>query len=200
MYINLLSYEHQRRQVIRTRVRQWMLAWLAIMPLLITAGCWQWVRYRDSTRQLVDIQHKYAPLEQLNQENELLTTRLAELRQREQLVLDLDDQLSVVELLGHVSQAAAVSGGAVSVRHFTVAHGPSSETRNSTSTSRAAPVNALSRGILTLQGIGVDNASVAQFVSQLRASEAFLQVHLSSAAPVKVSGREARNYQLQCTF
>lgn len=200
MYINLLSLEHQRRQVVQTRVWQWALVWVAAMPILFAVGCWQWNRYRESARKLAGVQQQHAPLERVKQENEELTARLAMLRQREQLVLELAEGLSVVDLLGQVSQAAAASGGGVSVRHFAVVPDSGNEPRRAAGGGRSSARSTPSRGMLTLQGVGVDNASVAEFVSQLRDSTAFTNVHLTSTAPVMVNSREARNYQLQCTY
>ncbi|MCA9202781.1 MAG: PilN domain-containing protein [Planctomycetales bacterium] len=193
MYINLLSQEYQRRQIVRARTRQWVVVWLILLPVFSAGGLMEWSRYQASVTELATAEARYAPLVELQDHNDALRSQLNMLRQREQLVLEASGRRSLLDVLGYVSRAAADADDRLCVQQLLV--GGTKQRLGATNDSAGEPL-----GVVTMQGVGMDNTAVSHFVNGLRSTQAFRQVQLKSTTPTEVAELSVRGYVVECTY
>lgn len=190
-YLNMLPQSYHRQWLLRRRLWQWASLW-GLFLLIATALFW--VRYQEHqvlTTRLRVLENDYAPIKQL--QDRLISCRkeLADVQHRETLALRLSDRRSMLTLLGLVTRAAHSCEGQVSIHQF-VLGAKKRGIRNCAGESM--------RRTLTLEGLGVNNLSIARFAAALRMSNAFCQVQLKSTAQKRIGSVSARSYSLECTF
>ena len=184
-YLNLMPMNYRRRNLIRRSLRQWAAIWLLALFVLSLLAWTQWSQYQSGLARLDSRHREYAPIQELTSEAEVLQDRINQLQQREALSLSLADERSMLSLIGVLSGAANASGGQVAIRSLKF------ERRGD------GPTQANS---ITLQGVAVDDFSVARFSARLRDEKAFSRVELKSTGDTVVGQHEARTYSLECSF
>ena len=195
--LNMLPESFLRPRAIRLRLLQWCVIWGVAGAVVGNISEWKkHVPYEARLAQLQAREREYTPLKELQAEVAAMDAQIADLQSREALVLHLADQLPDLTLVGIVSRAARHGGGSVCVRQFSLVRKPMAETPARQGVS-AGPKD---RRVLTLQGVGVNNLSVARFVAALRDPEVFNGVELKSADIQESGGTQACSYVLECVF
>jgi len=194
-YLNLMPQGLQRRELIRARVRQWSIVWVVAGALAVTVGSIQWTRLGSARSRVLGLQKEYAPVETLQKDNTSIRSQIEELQQREKITLEIADERPVLTLLGSVSRAARECEGNVCVQKLSL-----KPARAAGGSRRLNSAETDVQRRLTLNGLGVDNLSVARFVAALRDTGVFSQVDLKSTEATTVNTVQARTYHLECTF
>jgi hypothetical protein len=184
-HLNLMPMPYRRRNLIRRCLRRWSLVWLLAVFVLSLLAWTQWSQYRSGVVRLESRLREYAPIQELADETEQIQKRLGELQQREALSLSLADERSMLSLLGVLSHAAKSSGGQIAIAGLRFERrGDRPQQKNS----------------VTLNGVAVDDFSVARFAAELREANAFSRVELKSTGDATVGKRNARTYSLECSY
>jgi len=164
-FINLLPVSFRRRQMAQSRTRQWICLW-SIGMLLMSGYAWTQVQtYNSSRHELAMRREQFRPIEKMERDADDLQNQIDDLKKRELLALKIANDRPLVQLVGLVSQTAKKSGGIV-VHKFEI----------STAQSDSDP----QRRTLTMEGLGMDGASVTRFLKGLRDSKMFVRVDLNS--------------------
>lgn len=221
-HLNLLPWRLRCRMLLRRRIRQWAVSWMILVVVTTGLGLWNWRSLGDAERDRDTWARRAVTIQSIHNENEALQRQVAALRERFQKYGHLESEQLGYQLLATISQTAA-SGSPGS------AGGNSGETTNETrkqssiqiqklvfkqtevqekvADAKAAAKNAKTppkmRTVRTvsLTGVATNNLAVAQFVSSLRDSGAFLTVDLKSSQGNKLaSAAESRAYQVECSF
>ena len=195
--LNLLPYTLRRRQIVRLRFRQWCFIWAAAAA--IASGIVYWTQYASCQSCLADLQmleRKYAPLKKMETELNSMRAQMDDLQKRETLALSLADDVPDLTLLGTISRAAYQSNGSVYVKQWILDRKTTPQRHDKNSVVEAPKRS----GMLTLQGAGIDNLSVARFVAALRDSGVFDVVELKSTGMQATRNTEARGYLVECMF
>jgi len=190
--LNLIPMKSLRRQTIRRALRQWMIISAVTLVGVSAVAWWKWNQTNDKQRLLQAAQLQYAPLKKLEEETDSLRKDSVSLEQRERLALELSQKRSMLTLLGQLSLAASNAGGDVNVNQLEM----ETETRPGETDEEAATLESK----LTLRGIGVDDVAIARFVAQLRDSQLFYDVQLTSTGSNKVGDIESKLYTVECAF
>jgi hypothetical protein len=195
--LNLLPYALRRRELVRLRLSQWCCIWAVAAVLAGSFFYWgEYVPLQACKERLQARQREYAPVKKLQTELETMHVQLQDLQKREALALSLAEDVPVIALLGVTSRAARQSDASVYVSQMSLDR---KAMPVSTDSDRASPGHE-PRGVLTLQGAGVDNLSVARFVAALRDSGTFDTVELKSTGVEVMGGTEARSYTVECVY
>ena len=187
-HLNLLPYGVRRRQLIAERLRQWCVVWLAAGGLVAGAAWWEYSRGKFERERLASLERRYVPLKELQAKTEQLRVKIDELREREDLALRIAEERPMAVLLAILSQAALECDGNVCVTSLVLA--PAAAQKQA-----AAP-----RRVLQLEGLGVDNLSVARFAAALRDANVFADVRLKSSIETRVADADAVSYKLDCAW
>jgi hypothetical protein len=190
MHLNMLPIQYRRRQVLNLRLRQWSLVWGAALAMALALGWFQCSDCRRMSSDLELLEAKYNRVKDVQTRFETAQAELQELEQRESLVLELSQRRPMLSLLGILSRAARQCGGNVSVTHI-----------NWNADRHDAPADAQDelQPLLTLQGVGLSNLYVAQFVSALKDNEILCDVTLKSTEKQVINGKVAHGYHMECT-
>ncbi len=191
-HINLLSQSFRRRQLLFRRLKQWLIVGLCAVACGSLIGWSKWRNLQAQKVKLDFLTHENDPFKKMQSEIGAIKTQINELQQREAIVLELADEQSMLSLMGIVSQAAEVCEGSVTIRKLHV------ERNQGIRSGKAGTFR-----ILTLEGVGSDNISVARFARALRESNAFDDVQLRSSAlrlNQQQDDPDQRSYTLECVF
>ncbi|MEM7455374.1 MAG: PilN domain-containing protein [Planctomycetota bacterium] len=188
-HLNLLPEEALRRQLIRRQARRWILIYLVFFLMAGGILTHSFTESRRSGTELEAAQRRFTPVNEMIQESEFFTGEIETLQRRESLALELSRNRSFLTLLGTLSNAAAECEDNVNVQSLVF------QPNQNTSGQSAA-----SKYELTLQGIGIDNLTVARFELELRNSGLFNNVELTSTGATKVGDHDAFMYTLVCHF
>ena len=116
-HANLLPYTDRRHLLVRKRLHQWLPVWLVVF-LMGTIICGrQYFALAEQQRKLADLQAQELPLRQRMESVSRIRQRLGELQQRESLLMTHNSSGHPLQLMGMISQGAAlVDGGLVITR------------------------------------------------------------------------------------
>jgi hypothetical protein len=128
-------------------------------------------------RQLVDMRHE-----------------LAELQQLEQVATELEHQRPALFLLGLLSEIGEQTGGKLRITKLELTGLQQFDPANRNDTAGAG-----GSGVL-ISGVSLDNQSVAKLQSGLWESAFFSEVELVKSTESGEEGRLMREYQLRCQF
>lgn len=190
--LNLIPMKSLRRQEIRRVFRQWLVLSAITVVGVSAVAWWTWNQSNDKQRLLQAAQQQYAPLKKLEEETESLRNESISLEQRERLALELSQKRSMLTLLGQLSFATKRAGGDVNINQMEM----ETEARPAQTDEEMATMESK----LTLRGVGVDDVAIARFVAQLRDSQLFYDVHLTSTGSNKVGDIESKLYTVECAF
>lgn len=185
-HLNLLPQPFRRRQLFRTRLRQWTLTFMAASVL---AGWWCWSAWANVSRQnaiVRALESQYGPNEEIDEKIAAAEQQIAQLKHQERLSGQLAHQKSVVSLLGLLGKAREAARKRVCVLSLQM--------------SRAVDSTGSPRHTLLLQGAGVDALDVSAFSAALIDTKAFEQIDLESIEERQIGGVAFSGYQLQCRY
>ena len=191
MHLNMLPVRYRRQQLLVRRLRQWAPVWIATLFVAAGIGWFQASECRSLSMQLRSYEGRLAQVKQSQSDLAAMRSELEGLRGREALVLELSEQRPVLTLLGLVSRAARECDGNVFVTRL--AFGTDATTRN-------RQENPDQAGVLTLEGVGLDNLSIARFAAAIRSNDIFQDVKLRSTGEQTIEGKLARSYIIECAF
>lgn len=203
--LNLLPFEYRVRELVRRRLLQWSLVWVACA---VTAfGVW-WLkqsRCRAAGQALEAAERSYLPLERLIRESETMRTELEQLHAKGTVLGRLLDERPVLTLIGLTSQSARQCNGRLVVRNmlFERREEPldiddrKAKTRQNDK-SESATEKTETWALVTLKGEAADNVAVAQFVVSLRDSGLFRRVELKSSVGKSSADEKLRSYLVVC--
>ncbi len=190
-HLNLLPYDHLRRELMRRRACQWSIVTGGTLVLVLTMGWIQRASYTTMSNQLKSLEVAYEPIQQLKTESVVLRKKLAESRQREAITLRLAVHQPVLTVLGIVSAAAKHCDGHVAVNTLAM-------TRQDTTNRHVQ--NRPGSNIVTLDGIADDDAAIARFADALRIGHVFKQVSLRKTGNHEISAVKVRSYSIECSY
>ena len=196
-YANLLPEDYRRRRLLRRRVLQWALVWGIAMAAALPLWGVQTQRLLSDQQQLRQRRETYEPTKAMLLEIPRMQSEMQELSQRDVMVRKFTDDHPPLAALGMVSQAAASCTGKVRIFQLIVDRPPTSTAAESKDAAQA-PVAKPS--MVTLQGTGVDNQSVAKFVVNLRQSQAFHRVDLKSSVRGRLALSDVQRFVVECEF
>jgi hypothetical protein len=218
-HLNLLPWRLRCRMLLRRRIRQWAVLWMILVVVTTGLGLWSWQSLGDAERDRDTWARRAVTIQSIHNENEALQRQVAALRERFQKYGHLESEQLGYQLLATISQTAASgSAGGNSGETANDARKQSSiqiqklvfkqtEVQEKVADAKTATKNAKTppkmRTVRTvsLTGVATNNLAVAQFVSSLRDSGAFLTVDLKSSQGNKLaSATDSRAYQVECSF
>jgi len=175
--INLLPIRQLKK---RAKARNQIISFitlLAFLGLILGAvGFLQSARISSVEKSIVELKKKrqeFAPI-------------LAEIKRFEQAKKDLDNKISVIKKLKSDSSKTV---------HIL------DEVANSVDSKRMWLKSLKQQGdSLSLDGVALDNRTIAQFMDTLKDSPYIAAVNLSTASLIKVSGRDLKSFKLACSI
>lgn len=194
MHLNLLPFDHLRRELIHRRVRQWGVVWCAAIAGLLVYGWLERTDYDRLTRRLEAVNVEYAPVQQMKTEIGVLQGKLHEIQVRESIMLRLAEQRPVLTILGVIANAAKTCDGSVSATNVQLT------THAATNAKARQPTGSEQDNQVSIDGVADNDAAIARFATELRAATIFDQVSLREAADQETSGIKVRRYRIQCNY
>jgi hypothetical protein len=191
-HLNLLPFSVRRNQLIKRALRQWVLAGSIAAAITAFAIWWRWNEAKQQQIALDAVMRQYAPLKKLEEESQHIESEVESLQNRERLALDLAQNRSLLTLIEQLSRAAKRCDGKVNINHLVM----DANVRSA----RQDGEGDLSQSKLTLRGMGIDDVTIAQFVAELRDSNLFENVQLTSTGSATINDREAKIYTLECVY
>lgn len=185
--INLLPMKFRRRQLVTQIAKSWLFLY-GFAALLIMVGAW-WTWNQNSAQKIVlnAVKLQYAPVERLVSESERYRAETESMQQRERLALELSRHRSILALMGRLSISAKNCDGKVSIKEMIL-------------DSELGLKDEPAQSKLTLTGVGTDDVAIAHFVAELRDSEMFESVQLTSSGSTVIEDYESKLYSLECTY
>jgi len=180
--LNLMTEQARRAAMLKESKRFWTRVLSGTAVLLACAGFGMWWQGSADSRRLATLEMRYAPVQTLQAECELMETQIKALRDAQQLVLQLVDTQPTVTLLGTLASATADTEGRIFVKQLDLEQ----------------PSNAAGPRLAVVIGVGKDNKAIAQFESSLRASELFADVRLNSSDSSDSYSDAARSFRIEC--
>lgn len=190
--INLLPASFRRQQILRRRVVQWT---SIISAVLITGWGWHWYEMREDrqlTQQLETLSREHAPTQAMLKQLVDMRKQLKELEQQETVAKELDCQRNALTLLGVISDSAQKSKGRLRVTKFDINNFQGFSGGNDNAAVKAAG--------LTLNGVSLDNPSVAELFDGLQNSGIFKRVELVTLKEREDKETSLRDYEIRCEF
>jgi len=185
-YVNLLPWEYRRDRLLRRRLKQWSLVWLACAVL---AGIFAWTRYervQQTRAEMLARQQQTAPVQELLADVRQLRLDIQQFSERETLVGQLREDRPPLTALGLVGRAARACGGRLRLTQLTF--------------DRQQSQQANAPAVLTINGLGLDYVVVARFVVALQEAQAFDQVGLKSSGQQQVAGGQLQSFLVESKF
>ena len=197
-YANLLPEDYRRRRLVRRRVLQWVLVAGVVMAAALPLWAVQTQRLLSEQEMLHARRKVYAPTKAMLVEIPRMHSEMKELSQRDVMVRKLTDDRPPLAALGMISQAAASCKGQVRVFQMIVDRPPTQPAADGEAEAAKSPASKPS--LITLQGTGIDNPSVARFVVNLRQTQAFQRVDLKSSVRGRMALSDVQRFVVECEF
>ncbi len=190
--INLMPQSFRRQQILRRRLIQWT----SIVSTVLAIGWgWHWCEMREDrqlTQQLDTLSREHAPTRSMLKQLVDMRQQLVELQQQETVAKELDCQRNALTLLGVISDTARKTKGRLRVTKFELVNFQSAP--GSVDSAGAKPAG------LTLDGVSLDNPSVAELLDGLQKSGIFSRVELLTLKEREDKESALRDYQVRCEF
>ena len=195
MRINLLTNDIRLKVEGRRILRLWAVLWGMAALVAGTFFVWQGKQCRDVLNEASCLECKCKPLHELEEKLGTERRTLANQTKERDRLVNLQPQDNVLTVFAALAKSARQQPGAVQVQRFSLlgsAPLPDGKaTGKSTEPSRAS-------AICSLQGVANDDATLAQYISGLRESNAFQSVELKSSTQTPGEGARSRQYQIEC--
>jgi Tfp pilus assembly protein PilN len=192
--INLLPLSLQRQLVARRRAYQWgvILAVGLLLGGIVRLGD---VRAHQAKVERLDLLvREHEPTQRMLRQLVDMRHELAELQQLEQVATELEHQRPALFLLGLLSEIGEQTGGKLRITKLELTGLQQFDPANRNDTAGAG-----GSGVL-ISGVSLDNQSVAKLQSGLWESAFFSEVELVKSTESGEEGRLMREYQLRCQF
>lgn len=189
--INLLGLSQRRQQMLRRRVAQWCK--LIVVVLLGGMGI-HWYLSREQAalaRRYEALANGHRPTEAMLRELISMREQLAEIKQQELVARELEQQRQVLAVLGLISQSARRTDGRLRVTKLEL-----SDFQRFEHVRGAAPDDA-GGACARLNGVALDNPSVAELLEGLQDSGFFQRVELLALKERDGEVSELRDYELR---
>jgi hypothetical protein len=202
--LNLLPESYRRRVAARRLLHRWV--WTAVL-----SGCGfalyvshQHQITRSDFERLKVAQSKARPYIEMTEGAERLIKEIETIRANDALVDRLTDERSPIVPIAVVSQAARACTGRVWVRRLSFESTLPAEPASNAKPAPRPQGNPLTQTEstqagerMTLDGFGVDNLSVAEFVAALRQTEAFQAIELKSSVTTPIRNTTAWAFSIE---
>jgi hypothetical protein len=192
--INLLPASFRRQQFIRARAYQWS---GAICLVLAVGWIWHWYELHEHqamVQRLELLKREHQPTQLMLSQLVEMRKKLVDLEAQERIARELEHQRNALTLLGVISQTAQKTNGRLRVTNL--------ELTNFQSLPHPAPDGAPAEqvGGLRLEGVSLDNPSVAELVVGLEQSGIFRRVELNTLNEREDAESALRQYEIRCEF
>ena len=201
MYRNLLPIEFRKRLLFRQIVRRWLVvaAWV-VLPMLL-GGLVRYYQVCAEETHLEQLNATAEPLRKLTRSNNLLKGELEILTSKEAGITNKSNSELHLQMLGVISQYASSVGENIQVVNYKLEETTvTAKKKTAPKRNNKAGTEAVSRMRLNLQGVAIDDASIASFVKLLERNEAFESVELKSINRTEIPQGTIRSYQIECYF
>jgi hypothetical protein len=191
--INLLPQSFRRQQILRKRIIQWT---TIISLVLVTGWGWHWWEMQEDrqlTQQLDTLSREHAPTRTMLKQLVDMRQQLVELQQQEAVAKELDCQRNALTLLGAVSDAVRKTKGRLRITKFDI------DNFQGIPNSGDPALVAKPPGVL-LDGVALDNPSVAEMLDGLQKSGIFSRVELMTLKEREDRDAALRDYEIKCEF
>ena len=191
--LNLVSPEFQLTQLVRRRVRQWLVVLVVATIGIIVVARDKWRHCQAAADQRASLAVTYESTRNVENSKTSLEEQIELLTAEQDLAKSFAEPHPEITAIGCVSQAAKNTRGEVFVREFTMTRTP----RRANSDGEAAdPIP----NTMTLKGAGLNGVAVAHFVAWIRDSNLFNRVHLESTEKAWTGTHHIYPFKVTCTF
>ncbi|QEG34200.1 hypothetical protein [Bythopirellula goksoeyrii] len=187
--INLMTPYARRREIYRTRVRQWLsISSITLLILIITTSVhYYYVREINLERQLLET--SLEPINHLKNANTRIVKQIAAIRDEEQFILALSSEKPTVTLLGLLGTAVAKAGDHVFVERLEL-----SNLERSTTTPMETPI------AIDIAGLANNKSSAGQLAEGFQTSIPSGKVEVTSNKETRLKNQLVHDFTLQGTF
>ena len=205
-HINLLTLNYRRRCLVHRRLRQWSIAWAVVAAALLGGWLAERSRWLAVMEDAEIHEQRYDEVRALRGEIARLTAQKKGLGNQQALVGRLAQAPPPLLPVALVSASAGKCQGRVAVRRLVynqeavpqAAASPPVAPTVARPDDRSAEDRNRQSARLTLEGVGIDNVAIAEFVVGLRESGVFDRVDLKSAAASLTQAGIVTAYQVEC--
>ena len=188
-HLNLIPKTELTRARVRQSINFWLLA-AFVTAIGLVAMSLNHRRVLNLTTQRLDaLEREFEPVRNLQALLVQYRTRLEEIDRIRSQTYDVDQRRPMITLMAALSRATADAEQRITISELDLQSYPSPDPMS---------VNPCYR--LVIQGIGIDNSSVAEFASSLQQSKLFSSVDLHETTSTRLYGLEVRQFELECTF
>jgi Tfp pilus assembly protein PilN len=188
-HINLMSLQAQRRECVRTRLRQWIYILAVVVVALGLLTLERYFGYRGATQQQLALEAAYDPISELKTANKLLTKQIAAIRSEKEFVLALSEQEPTITLLGLLGKAVADGNERVFLQKIEL---------NNLGLASGSPTQKST--VLDLAGIANTGTAVNQFVETLQSVVPFGKIGITTSKEYRIKQQTMQDFSLQCNF
>lgn len=204
MYIDLLPVEVHGQIQVRAVMRRWITLWSITAICGLALFSWHAAQLRAAQQQLAAMNQQCLPVKKLRHEMELVQQQLVHLRQRHQLLLQIQPADHLLDLLGIIGAAMRPTPDALQIQRLSLV-APLRTLPVGTAEPRSGvpgqrPTEPNSWATLSLQGVSLDDPTLSEFINQLRSVGVFEQVDLKSSTMLAGEQQTLRSYQLECRY
>ncbi|MEQ9406120.1 MAG: PilN domain-containing protein [Fuerstiella sp.] len=201
-YSNLLSSRFRLLMLIRRRVTQWSVIWIAAVA--VSLGWWQLRshRVRAAEERVALMETRYSPLKQMQADIRKMKQQLEEMNSHESLLTRLDDEQVPYRLLALVTLQVDARAGAIRLDSYRLTRTDPVEAVRQTAAATAKKTDAEPAvpTRLTVRGIAADNLAVSLFVAGLRDTGVFESVDLKSSVGAQIDRQRAQSFIIDCSL
>lgn len=187
--INLMTLTSRRREVYRTRLRQWLKVSGALVLILamVTATHSYGVRKTSLEQQLLET--TLEPINHLKEANKRLAKQIAAIRDEGQFVLALSNRKPTVTLLGVLGSAVAKIGDHAFLEKIEIS-----------SSGRATYTQLNSPMVLDIAGLADNQSAAGQVAEELQTSIPSGTVEMTANKETRIKNQSVYDFSLHFTF
>ncbi len=200
---DLLPESVVNRRYVASRLKGWAMAWLVVAIVTSYFCIVRRGHLRDIEVQAACFAAEASPLKELQNEQRKMMKEVKSIRERESWLIESDSQ-QTLQLLGIISHAAAKNDGRINVQTLALStiERPvaGAEVPTGRNKRKAKEIETEQRMQLDLNGVAVDDLSVASFIAGLREANVFESVELKSSERQIFENHETRQYAVMCVY
>lgn len=187
--INLMTPYARRREIYRTRLRQWLnISGITLLILIVaTSVHYYHVRQINLERQLLET--SLEPINHLKNANTRIVKQIAAIRDEEQFILALSSKKPTVTLLGLLGSAVAKAGDHVFVERLEL-----SNLERSTTMSVETPI------VIDIAGLANNKSSAGQLAEGFQTSIPSGKLEVTSNKETRLKNQLVHDFTLHGTF
>jgi Tfp pilus assembly protein PilN len=192
--INLLPASFRRQQMLRNRIYQWS---AAICVVLVMGWLFHWYELREQramAQRLEVLTREHQPTQVMLRQLVDMRQKLVDLEQQERIARELEHQRNALTLLGVISQTAQKTSGRLRITELELINFQSPQTPD-----KAGAPGAQASG-LRLEGVSLDNRTVAELFVGLQQSGIFRRVEMGDVKGEESESTSQWRYEIKCEF